>query len=59
MTSVSRQSMIAASQEELDALALSAAPRQGQWSEEDHLRLSDHTSALVEFTGSVLMRSLT
>lgn len=48
--SVPRQSMIAASQEELDALVLSAAPRQGQWSEEDYLWLSDHTSALVEFT---------
>ncbi|GIW02180.1 Uma2 family endonuclease [Roseiflexus sp.] len=47
--SVSRQSMIAASQEELDALVLSVALRQGQW-EEDYLWLSDHASTLVEFT---------
>ncbi len=50
MMSVSCQPTIAASQEELDALLLSAAPRQGRWSEEDYLWLSDHTSALIELT---------
>lgn len=50
MMSISRQSMIAASQEDLDALVLSAASGQGQWSEEDYLWLSDHASALLEFT---------
>lgn len=54
MMSVSHQPTIATSQEELDALVLSAAPRQGRWSEEDYLWLSDHTSALIEFTdGSI------
>ncbi|MCS6938314.1 MAG: Uma2 family endonuclease [Roseiflexus sp.] len=46
----SHQSTIATSQEEVDALVLSAAPRQGQWSEEDYLWLSNHASVLIEFT---------
>lgn len=52
--SVSRQSMITASQEELEALVLDAAPRQGQWSEEDYLWLSERVSVLIELTdGSI------
>jgi len=47
---VSHHSTIATSQEELDALVCSAAPRQGQWREEDYLWLSGHASALIEFT---------
>ncbi len=54
MMSVSRQSMITASQEELEALVLDAAPRQGQWSEEDYLWLSERVSVLIELTdGSI------
>lgn len=52
--SVPRQSMITASQEELEALVLDAAPRQGQWSEEDYLWLSERVSVLIELTdGSI------
>ncbi|MBO9324050.1 MAG: Uma2 family endonuclease [Roseiflexus sp.] len=47
---VSHHSTITTSQEELDALVCSAAPRQGQWHEEDYLWLSGHASALIEFT---------
>lgn len=47
---VSHHSTITTSQEELNALVCSAAPRQGQWREEDYLWLSSHASALIEFT---------
>lgn len=47
---VSHHSTVTTSQEELNALVCSAAPRQGQWREEDYLWLSSHASALIEFT---------
>lgn len=38
------------SQAELDALACAVLPRQGHWSDEAYLRLTDQCSRLVEFT---------
>ncbi len=38
------------SQAELDALACAALPRQGHWSDEAYLRLTDQCVRLVEFT---------
>jgi Uma2 family endonuclease len=50
MMLIPHHTTITTSQEELDALVRSAVPRQGQWREEDYLWLSDHASALIEFT---------
>lgn len=38
------------SQAELDALACAVLPRQGHWSDEAYLRLTDECPRLVEFT---------
>ncbi len=42
--------MTYAREEALDALACGALPRQGKWSDEDYLWLTDETNRLVEFT---------
>lgn len=41
---------ITTEQADLDRLVLDLAPRQGNWSDEAYLRLTDHTSHLIEFT---------
>ena len=44
------QNMTYAQDEALDALSCGALPRQGKWSDEDYLWLTDETNRLVEFT---------
>ena len=44
------RNMTYALEEALDALACGALPRQGRWSDEDYLWLTDDTNRLVEFT---------
>jgi len=41
---------VAITQEELTRLLQEAAPRQGQWSQDDYLRLTDSTNRLIEWT---------
>lgn len=43
-----------ASPTEVNELLLQAAPAQGQWTEQDYLWLTDHTSRLVELTDGYL-----
>ena len=38
------------SQRELDDVVLQLLPRQGAWSEEQYLWLTDHSNHLIEFT---------
>ena len=42
--------MAATSQDALDALLCDLLPRQGCWSDEEYLWLTDHTNRLIEFT---------
>lgn len=44
------RNMTYAREEALDALWCGALPRQGKWSDEDYLWLTDETNRLVEFT---------
>ena len=41
---------VAVTQEQLIRLLQEAAPRQGPWSEDDYLRLTDCTNRLIEWT---------
>ena len=41
---------VAITQEELTSLLREPAPRQGQWSQDDYLRLTDCTNRLIEWT---------
>lgn len=50
MASQTYSSTVSVAQEELDDLVLALLPRQGQWSEEAYLWLTDHTNRLIEFT---------
>ncbi|HEX5506159.1 MAG TPA: Uma2 family endonuclease [Thermomicrobiales bacterium] len=50
MTTTTPHSTIATSQAELDALLADLLPRQGQWSVEGYLWLTDETNRLIEFT---------
>src|SRR5215213_11471590 len=43
-------STISTLQAEVDNLILDLYPRQGQWTEEDYLDLTDHAQHLIEFT---------
>jgi Uma2 family endonuclease len=43
-------STISTFQAEVDNLILDLYPRQGEWSEEEYLSLTDHTNHLIEFT---------
>jgi Uma2 family endonuclease len=47
-------STVTATQEQVDALLRELLPAQGQWSEEDYLWLTDHTTRLLEFTNGYL-----
>jgi Uma2 family endonuclease len=50
MASQTYSSTVSVAQEELDDLVLALLPRQGQWSEEAYLWLTDHANRLIEFT---------
>ncbi len=43
-------STISTLQTEVDNLVLDLYPRQGEWTEEEYLDLTDHTNQLIEFT---------
>ena len=43
-------STVATSQESLDAILCDTLPRQGNWSDEEYLWLTDRTRRLIEFT---------
>src|SRR5262245_25062805 len=43
-------STISTLQAEVDSLILDLYPQQGDWTEEQYLRLTDHVTRLVEFT---------
>jgi Uma2 family endonuclease len=43
-------STISTFQAEVDNLVLDLYPRQGEWTEEEYLDLTDHTNQLIEFT---------
>ncbi len=43
-------STVSASQKQVENLVLEVLPAQGQWSEENYLWLTDHTTRLLEFT---------
>jgi Uma2 family endonuclease len=45
-----RNSTIGTLQAEVDHLSLDQYPRQGEWSEEEYLRLTDYSNRLIEFT---------
>jgi len=45
-----RNSTISTLQTEVDNLILDLYPRQGEWTEEEYLDLTDHTNHLIEFT---------
>jgi Uma2 family endonuclease len=45
-----RKSTISTLQTEVDNLILDLYPRQGEWTEEEYLDLTDHTNHLIEFT---------
>jgi Uma2 family endonuclease len=45
-----RNSTISTLQAEVDHLILDLYPRQGEWTEEEYLDLTDHTNHLIEFT---------
>jgi Uma2 family endonuclease len=50
MTVTTRRLEGGTAQAELDELVLELLPRQGEWSPEDYLWLTDHTNRLIEFT---------
>jgi Uma2 family endonuclease len=50
MTLEAYNSTVSATQAQLDTLILDLLPQQGQWSEEEYLWLTDHTSRFLEFT---------
>jgi len=50
MTIDTRNSTISTLQAEVDNLILDLYPRQGEWTEEEYLDLTDHTNHLIEFT---------
>ena len=43
-------SIVSATQEQLDDIVLALLPRQGQWSQEEYLWLTEQTNRLLEFT---------
>ena len=47
---VASTSTVATSQEALDAILCDTLPRQGDWSDEEYLWLTDRTRRLIEFT---------
>lgn len=43
-----------ATQQQVDAFVLEVLPAQGQWSENDYLWLTDHTTRLIEFSNGYI-----
>src|SRR3954471_11708422 len=50
MATNTHNSTISTLQAEVDNLILDLYPRQGEWTEEEYLDLTDHTNRLIEFT---------
>ncbi len=43
-----------ATQQQVDAFVLEVLPAQGQWSEDDYLWLTDHTTRLIELSNGYI-----
>jgi hypothetical protein len=54
MTTETAPEIIGNSQEEIDDILLDLLPRQGHWSEEHYLWLTDHSTRLIEYTDGYL-----
>jgi Uma2 family endonuclease len=54
MTTDAALAMIGNPQAEIDDLLLELLPRQGQWTEEQYLWLTDHSNRLIEYTDGYL-----